>query len=218
MRIAVFAAVLALMPAVARAELKVSMHDGRVSVTASDVTVRQILAEWARVGQTKIVNGESVPGGPVTLQLTDIPEEQALDILLRSASGYLAAPRANASVDNSRFDRIIVMPTSTPSRANTTVARPSIARAPVLNDQDDDFQRNGPPPPAPPLSQQLAQPGGQGGVFNTYPQAIMPPNAAPAVASPVATPMPSAPIGVSVPGMVVPTPQPSAPGVPPQAR
>src|SRR3954465_14206144 len=96
MRISVvFAVVLTLLAASpVRAELTVTMHDGLVSVNAKDVTVRQILAGWARGGQTKIVNPEGIAGGPTTLQLTDVPEEQALDILLRTASGYLAAPRA----------------------------------------------------------------------------------------------------------------------------
>ena len=49
---------------------------------AKDATVRQILAEWARVGQTKIVNVERIPGGPLTLELNNVPEAQALDILL----------------------------------------------------------------------------------------------------------------------------------------
>src|SRR5205823_6221728 len=94
----------------ARADVQITIHDGVVSLTATDATVRQILAEWGRVGQTKIVNGDRVPGGPVTLQLTDMPEERALEILLRSISGYLAAPRPMAVSNASRFDRIVVMP------------------------------------------------------------------------------------------------------------
>ena len=70
------------------------MHDGRVSIVAKDATLRQILAEWAKVGQTKILNGDRVPGGPLTLQLNNVPEAQALDTLLRTVSGYLASPRA----------------------------------------------------------------------------------------------------------------------------
>ena len=81
------------------ADVQLTIQDGRVSLVAKDATVRQILAEWARVGQTKIVNVERIPGGPVTLQLTDVPEQQALDMLLRSVSGYLAAPRAIAAVE-----------------------------------------------------------------------------------------------------------------------
>src|SRR5438067_3086463 len=77
----------------ARAEVQLSLRNGRVTIVAKDATVRQILAEWARVGRTKIVNGERIPGGPLTLELRDVPEGEALDVLLRSLSGYIAAPR-----------------------------------------------------------------------------------------------------------------------------
>ena len=98
MKALTFAVVASLLAAVpASAEVKVTMSDGRVSIAAKDATVRQILQEWARVGQTKIVNVERIPGGPITIELTSVPEGQALDVLLRSVSGYMAAPRATAA-------------------------------------------------------------------------------------------------------------------------
>ena len=77
----------------ALADVQLTIRDGRVSLVAKDATVRQILTEWARVGQTKIVNVERIPGGPITLELKDVPEQEALEVLLRSVSGYMAAPR-----------------------------------------------------------------------------------------------------------------------------
>ncbi|MDO8836295.1 MAG: hypothetical protein Q7V01_11905 [Vicinamibacterales bacterium] len=87
-----------------------TIRDGRVTLVARDATVRQILAEWARVGKTRIVNLENVPGGPVSLDLSDVPESQALRIVLRSLGGFMAAPRAVPDATLSRFDRIVVMP------------------------------------------------------------------------------------------------------------
>ena len=49
---------------------------GASPLVATNATVGQILTEWARVGQTKIVNVERIPGGPLTLQLTDVPERR----------------------------------------------------------------------------------------------------------------------------------------------
>src|SRR5713101_6086810 len=95
----------------ALADVRVTMQDGRVSIVAKDVTIRQILTEWARVGQTKIVNVERIPGGPVTLELTNVTETQALEVLLRSLSGYITAPRPVGAANLSSFDRIIIMPT-----------------------------------------------------------------------------------------------------------
>src|SRR5437762_13984962 len=105
-------ALVAVSTAAADTPIQLTIQGGRVSLTAKDATVRQILAEWARVGQTKIVNAERVPGGPLTIELTNVPEGQALDVLLRSVSGYMAAPRAVAAANLSVFDRVFVMPTA----------------------------------------------------------------------------------------------------------
>src|SRR5215471_7656485 len=95
------------------AEVNVSINEkGLVTVVAKDATVRQIIAEWARVGQAKVVNAERLPGGPITIELTNMPEGMVLDTLLRGAAGYLAAPRPALQAGLSTFDRVIIMPTS----------------------------------------------------------------------------------------------------------
>jgi hypothetical protein len=40
------------------AGLELSIRDGRVTLDAQDVTLRQILTEWARIGKTRIINIE----------------------------------------------------------------------------------------------------------------------------------------------------------------
>ncbi len=95
------------------AGLTLSVRDGLVSLDAQDVTVRQILTEWARVGKTRIVNVERITGGPITLKLDAVPEKQALDIILRSIPGYMAMPRSTQVADASLYDRILIMPTTT---------------------------------------------------------------------------------------------------------
>jgi hypothetical protein len=95
------------------APLTLSVRDGLVSLDAQDVTVRQILMEWARVGKTHIVNVERITGGPITLKLDAVPEKQALDIILRTIPGYMAMPRSAQVADASLYDRILIMPTTT---------------------------------------------------------------------------------------------------------
>ena len=94
------------------ADVQLSIRDGRISIVARDATVSQILAEWAAVGQIQIVNGEKIPRDPITIELENVSEEQALDVVLRAASGYIAASRAIAVPNASRFDRIVVVPPS----------------------------------------------------------------------------------------------------------
>jgi hypothetical protein len=145
---------LAFAPA-ARADVQLSLRNGRITIVAKDATVRQILTEWARVGKTTVVNLERIPGGPLTLELRDVPEGQALDILLRTLSGYIVSPRVTAASDVSMFDSISVMPTIAPALSRTTGPVPS-APAPfaspafVANDDDDSaaaLPRNGNPQP-----------------------------------------------------------------------
>jgi hypothetical protein len=95
------------------AGLKLSIHDGLVSLDAQDVTVRQILTEWERVGKTRMINVERITGGPVTLKFDNTPEKQALDIVLRTIPGYVALPRATPVADASLYERILIMATTT---------------------------------------------------------------------------------------------------------
>src|SRR5687767_6082589 len=114
---AVFAAAVLFLAASAEAQqMKLQIQDGRVTLEAHNVPVRQILAEWARVGGAKVVNGEKVVGGPVTLQLQNVPERQALDTVLRGVSGYMLAARPEGVTGVSAFDRIMILPTSAAPR------------------------------------------------------------------------------------------------------
>jgi hypothetical protein len=210
----------------ARADVQLTIQNGLVSLDAQDATLRQILAEWGRVGQTKIVNGDRVPGGPLTLKFSDMPEDRALEVLLRTVSGYLAAPRATSQTNASRFDRIVVMPTVAAPRpaapaasaAPPVMPQPRFVPQPTVDDQNqnDDAQR-------------IAFPGQPGAarppVFNPFQQPQVqqppPPGAAPdapqggAPPAPVMSSTPTAPPGVSVPGMIVPaTPPPGQQGQP----
>ena len=110
-------------------ELELSINNGRVTIHAQDVSVKEILAEWGRVGHTTIVDGDQLDDQHVTLELVDVSEAQALRTLLRNASGYMAAPRALMSDGISRFDRILILASSKPAARTGTVASPGGAPA-----------------------------------------------------------------------------------------
>ena len=226
---------LALTCSVASADVKVTIQDGRISIVAKDATVRQILAEWARVGQTKIVNVERIPGAPQTLELTNMPEAEALDVLLRSVSGFIAAPRATpAGATASQFDRIVVMPTTAAPRPATSAAAPPPSptfmpqQMPAQADDDVDDERPQAPvpvgaqpqgvPPRGPIFNQFPQPQvvtPQGAPMPFNPQGVQPQGQQPVQPQQPST-QPTAPFGgVAVPGMVAPPPQqPNQPGQP----
>lgn len=132
------------------AGLTLSIHDGLVTLDAQDVTVRQILTEWARVGKTQIINVERITGGPITLKLEQIPEKQALDIILRSIPGYMAMPRVAFVANASTYDRILIMATTTAVAATR------------------------PPQPTPGFSGMQTMPGMQGGANVTQLRPLQP--------------------------------------------
>lgn len=220
-RLAVFGALTWLLAAsTSSADVQLSIQNGRVSLVAKDATPRQILSEWARVGQTSVVNVERVPGGPLTLEITNVPEQQALDIVLRAVSGYLLAPRAVPASNLSQFDRIIVMPASVAPRVTTPTPvfqQPQLP-PPIRNDEDD---RPAPTPalapPRGPLFSAFPQPQvldpQQQGAPNGGPGAPSVPPAQPSGAFPRSTSSPGAPTspsgGSARPGEIVqPPPQP----------
>lgn len=215
-------------PAAAQ-NLKVDFHDdGRVSVEASAVPVRSILTEWGKVGGTKIVGADRITGGPLTVRLINVTEAQALETILRSVAGYMAAPR-QASAGASMYDRILVMATTTapPAAVNARPGQqPNNAFAgtqrfvpprqierpePQEPDEDDEPDEN---PPNPPVFT-FPQPGQNGfpnqpGQFQNAPVngqpgsiTVNPSNGAPPIVNQPQTSPGQAPIGVSQPGMMV---------------
>jgi len=233
--LAVAMSVVAAWPAGAQ-NLKVEFHDGRVSVEATSVPVRSILTEWGKVGGTKIVGADKISGAPITVKLINVTEAQALETILRSVAGYMAAPR-NTGVGASAYDRILVMATTTApppvAAARPGQQQPSTAFAGTQRfvpprqrpEQSEPAEQEEPDenPPNPPVFT-FPQPGQNGfvnqpGQFQTAQPNGFNPGTVPTTAQPQATPaQPQAPIGVSQPGMMVQPPQQTTPTPPGMIR
>ena len=214
-------------PAFASAgDLSLTIVDGRVTLVAQDVTVRQILAEWARIGQTKIVNADKLFGPPLTIELQDVPEAKALETVLRSAAGYVVAPRMAGSTGNSNFESISILATSRAPAVTQAPPSPFINRPqqpqpmmPQVTTDDDDTDPNespvGPGPGPGPTGAQF--PGQQfpGPGQSTPPtQSTQPPGPQGPMTSPRPGQLPQAqpaPTNPYTPGMVPPRPNPTPP-------
>lgn len=219
-------------PAFAQQPLKLSFQDGRVTVDATSVPVRTILNEWSKLGGTKVVGAERITGAPVTVKLVNVPEAQALEIILKSVAGYMAAPRNASTTGPSMYDRILVMATSSAPAPANAAARPSPAQPGAFNGtqrfvpprqrpEDADREEIEEPddnPPSPPVFT-FPQPGQQPATFVNAPGVAQPGMTVPAPQSitinpagnPAAPAQPTMPIGVAQPGMMVPAPQPNVP-------
>lgn len=196
-----------------------TMQDGRVTLRANGATLQQILAEWARVGQTHIENLDSVSGLPLMLELRDVSEAEAIAVLLRTVSGYMVAPRAEAMAGASTFDRILILASSTAPTGGAVAAS-----APPMPGYGGGGPSGYPPatPTMPPVEQvdSGAQPTNEASAPETSfdyanPQSFRafqgggttPPAAAPSVP----TFQPSSGTSAPRPGMVVAPPEPPAP-------
>lgn len=89
-------------------KLEISFNDGLVTLVAENVTLREILAEWARKGGSRITNADKITGAAVfPMEFRNEPEAAVLRALLRDLPGYGAsmriAPSPNASVVEAVF-------------------------------------------------------------------------------------------------------------------
>jgi hypothetical protein len=138
------------LPANAQQQLSLQISGGRVTLNANNVPVRQILAEWARIGGTKVVGAEKITGAPLTIKLVDMSERQALDIILRNVAGFIAAPRTVATTGASSYDRILVMATSANANAAGAAGTRAVSGVGTFNQQPaamNGTQRRVPPRP-----------------------------------------------------------------------
>jgi hypothetical protein len=175
-----------------------------VTLQASNATARQILAEWARIGGTRVVGGERVTGPPLTLSLEAVPEAKALDIVLRGAAGYMAAARSVPGTGRSGYDRILVLATSTPpasggpaAAAGNRPATRAFGVPPAVEPPDTSDLGAGEPEPAAEMPQvnPFANAFGQPGMAQPFGQPPANPFGQPVPQNPFGQPLQQNPFG-----------------------
>jgi hypothetical protein len=97
----------------ASADVRLAVSHGDVTLFARQASVREILEEWTKVAGTTFIGLEGLSSELITLDLREVPEREALDILLRSASGYIIMPAAADTSIQSQFGSVRVLATST---------------------------------------------------------------------------------------------------------
>ena len=204
--------------------VSLQFDNGLVTLNAQNAPVRTILAEWSRLGGTRFLNADRIGGAPVTVELTSIPERQALEILLRSVAGYVVTQREGGGV--SRLGGVAILPTSAAVRAPAPVTfgaatvQQQRSQEDALNDQNaDDRQGQRIPTPVSPFTTtpgvtnttgviRVVAPGATNAPFGSVTPAEPPagtPGAPPVIRPPTTL---QAPAGTSRPGEITPQPQP----------
>jgi hypothetical protein len=185
--------------------------DGRVTLTAQNVTIRDILAEWARQCGCYVVNADRLAGAPIAVPISfaSAPQPDVLRSLLRETGGYALTPRRPGSTSISQYETIYIINASAP--VTYTATAPTITPIVIRGAPDDEI------PPVVPIVVG-AEPPTPGAPVRDQP-GQQPPTAQPVtpvggfVITPV-SPMPSAPGTPNTPGQptqpgrVTPAPQP----------
>lgn len=184
-------------------KLEISFSGGKVSLAAENVSLQEVLAEWARKGGSKIVNAERLPGTPVTLLFENQPEGDVMRALLREAPGVGVAMRAEPPAGGSTVQTVFILavrtttattnPTTSINQPQPQLNTPQAAPRMIQGSPDDEI-----PPVRPLVGDQPPQtPGAPGGA-----------------AQPANTNLRTGPGGIvtsTVPGVPIPAPAPAKP-------
>ena len=133
-----------------QSSIDLEFRDGRVWLHAEDAPLSTILREWARLGGVAVTNGDRVTDVSKTLELTGVPEREAIDIVLRGVPGYMLVAREAAASSGSLYERILIVPTSasTAQAVATAPARPPTAPPATPFDDAANILRDGLKPTA----------------------------------------------------------------------
>jgi hypothetical protein len=185
-------------PSVPSRKLDLTFSNGRVSLTADNVSVGEILAEWARKGGTVMDNADKLNAGMVSFVFENEPELKVLQALLRPYPGMIVIPRSPAAgpvaPSMSSFSRVNVVARSTASAA-PFVGAPT---TPMQQYQQPDEMPAMPPGLVPPPRVQQDPAAGA-----PPPPPSNMPSVGPSAARPGVVVAPVTPAGAAVPGQII---------------
>ena len=139
---------------------------GRVTLSAKNVSIAEILAEWGRKGGTKITG--VIAGGPIQIPMLfeNRPELEVIEALTRQAAGVSVVPRRVGSQSASQFEAVYILASSNATQQSPYPSAPQYTPQPAVRGfPDEEIPPVVPPgvmqgqPQAPPA----AKPAGPGG-------------------------------------------------------
>jgi hypothetical protein len=136
-------------PATVQRMLQLSFDgQGNITLIAQGVTLQDIFVEWTRLGGCYFPNADRLPRAMlVPLRFENVPELKVLDSLLRSAAGFMVAPRTTRTVGASAFEIVQILPTTTASASAAYAPINLPPPMPTTGSPDDEI------PPVTPVNQ-----------------------------------------------------------------
>ena len=115
----------AALPRAQQAGVSIAFDAGRVTISAADALVADVLEEWARVGGTRITGADKLTALRLTIKLVDVPETEALQAVIGSTAGYIFTRRPQAAAGLSSLQNLIV---AQAPPGDAAAAKPAIRR------------------------------------------------------------------------------------------
>lgn len=127
-------------PPVRKLELK--FNNGLVTLKAQNVTIREILTEWAKQCDCQVVGAEKITNSPLALpvQYENQPEAAIMKSLLTpgtTSGGYLFVPRNPGEQGASMYSSLRIAPVSHPSAVTYSQTSSPVAAPLMSNDNDE---------------------------------------------------------------------------------
>jgi hypothetical protein len=163
-------------------QLELKFNNGLVTLKAQNVTVRDVLTEWARQCECQVIGAEKITNAPLTMpvQYINQPEAVIMKSLLNPGTGpgavsggYVFVPRNPGETGASAFQSIRIAAVSHPSAVAMSPQPTGAFAAPLMTNDDElpPVQKVNVPLEDPAKSQQPAQP--------PQPAPIVPPSVMP---------------------------------------
>jgi hypothetical protein len=114
-----------------QATVRIAFDGGRVTLTATDALITDVLSEWARVGGTVISGADRLAPARISVNLVAVEEWSAIVQMIGSANGILATGRTDGPAGSSRLSTVMFAPPAGASRGPLTRPAPGDPAAPT---------------------------------------------------------------------------------------
>jgi hypothetical protein len=103
--------------------VEIAFSAGRVTVSAIDAPVAEVLTEWARKGGAAFAGAEYLGNRRISIRLTNAPEADALQAIVGSAAWFRTEAREIGGAE-SAFARIVILPAAQTAGGSDGGSRP----------------------------------------------------------------------------------------------
>ncbi len=103
--------------------VQLSLSGGRISLSAADAPVADVLTRWARAGHAQLLGVEYVGARRITIRLAGASEADALSAIVGAPNWYTTVARNTPAASESTFERITILPAAA-AAAGTEQAPP----------------------------------------------------------------------------------------------